>query len=109
MSISGLLMAGLIMQGKCQICSADAEDIRAMAQAFIGDKDKMVNMIKTSGSDQVTLKVKIVEMTRNDMKTFGINLQNVTSHGNFGLQLLQGNDIVYHTSNPNINAFSTSW
>jgi len=86
---------GVVMQGYAKNIS-DAEQISTLTQAYIGDKDKLVNMIKTSGSDQVMLKVKIVEMARNDLKTLGINLQNAGS----GMQLLQGNNILHFPSVP---------
>ncbi|NBX03732.1 MAG: type II and III secretion system protein family protein [Alphaproteobacteria bacterium] len=73
--------------------AAESENIRSVASAFIGDKEKMMNMINTAGSDQVTLQVKIVEMSRDDVKKFGINLASILSRGNFGLQLLNGPDI----------------
>ena len=85
----------------------EAENIRGLAAAYIGDKEKMVNMIKSAGSDQVSLKVKIVEMSRNDLKDLGINLQNVMSNGGFAMQLLQGSNILFHTDDPDTQAFSS--
>lgn len=75
----------------------EAENLRNVASAFLGEKDKMVNMIKSSGSDQVALKVKIVEMQRNDLKRFGVNLQTVLTPGGMTLQLLRGADIEIDT------------
>lgn len=85
----------------------ESERIRNIASAFVGEKEKMVNMIQAAGSDQVALKVKIVEMSRNDMKTLGVNLQNLTSNGLFGLQLLQGDDILFHTTEADEFVFRT--
>jgi len=97
----GIMIDGLASSGE------EAENIRNIASAFIGDKEKMINMVKSGGSDQVALKVKIVEMSRNDLKKFGINLQNITSNGLFALQLLQGDNILFHTADKNTQAFST--
>ena len=85
---------GLVMEGNAGT-NAEAENIRNVAQTYIINPDpvkgdKLVNMIKTAGSDQVMLKVKIVEMARSDLKKLGVNLQNVTNRGNFSMQLLQG-------------------
>lgn len=74
-----------------------AENLRAIASSFIGDREKLVNMIKSGGTDQVALKVKIVEMARNDLKRFGINLQTVLTPGGMTLQLLQGADVEIDT------------
>lgn len=97
---------GLVMHGYADTVD-ESEKIRNIASAIVGDKDKMINMIQTAGSDQVMLKVKIVEMSRNDTKKLGINLQNVTSNGNFAFQLLQGSDILFHTADPNTLAYNT--
>ncbi len=97
---------GLVLDGYTRTV-AEAEHVSNVASAFVGTGEKMVNMIKTAGSDQVMLKVKIVEMVRSDLKRFGINLQNVTQNGSFAWQLLQGNDILYHTAEENVFAFST--
>lgn len=84
---------GMVMDGFAS-STAESENIRNIASAFVGDKEKMVNMVTTAGSDQVTLRVKIVEMERDDVKKFGINLQSIFSRGGFGVQLLQGDNIV---------------
>lgn len=83
---------GLVMDGFAGTVK-ESENIRDVASTFIGPNDKMVNMIKTNGSDQVTLRVKIVEMSRTNLKKLGVNLQHIGSGGDFGLQVLQGNDI----------------
>ena len=83
---------GLVMDGYAS-STAESENIRSIAEAFMGSGEKMVNMIQTAGSDQVMLKVKIVEMSRNDLKKFGINLQSVLSSGSLSMQVIQGNDI----------------
>ena len=97
---------GLVMNGFAGTVG-ESENIRDVASTFIGPNDKMVNMIKTNGSDQVTLKVKIVEMSRTNLKKLGINLQNLTSHGGFGLQVLQGPDIGFFGTDPTTTYFRT--
>jgi pilus assembly protein CpaC len=83
---------GMVMDGFAGTVD-ESESIRNVASTFLGKDEKMVNMVKTAGSDQVMLKVKIVEMVRNDLKKFGINLQSVVTRGNMALQLVNGNDI----------------
>ena len=97
---------GLVLDGFAGT-TAESESIRTLASTFIGANEKMVNMIKTGGSDQVMLKVKIVEMARNDLKRLGANLEQLTNNGQFGLQILQGNDILFHTADPTVNAYNT--
>ncbi|MFO0390025.1 MAG: type II and III secretion system protein family protein [Alphaproteobacteria bacterium] len=83
---------GMVMEGNAS-SALESENIRSMAEAFIGQDDKMVNMVNTGGSDQVTLQVKIVEMARTDVKRFGINMQALFGAGGMALQVLQGQDI----------------
>ncbi len=97
---------GIVLDGFAQSVE-EAENIRGLAAAFIGSNEKMVNMIKSAGSDQVALKVKIIEMSRNDLKKFGINLQTVLTPGGMVLQLLQGTDIGIDT-NGTLNGSITS-
>lgn len=97
---------GLVAEGFAQ-SAADSEKINDVAAAFIGSGERMVNMIRTAGSDQVTLKVRVVEMSRNNLKKFGVNLQNITNNGSFSMQLLQGDDILFHTADPTVNAYSS--
>jgi pilus assembly protein CpaC len=87
---------GLVMDGFANSVE-ESDNIRSVAQAYMGSTDKVVNMISTGGSDQVTLQVKIVEMTRSDVKRFGINLQ-AALNGAMSLQLLQGKDIALNTA-----------
>lgn len=95
---------GLVLDGFAGT-TAESESIRTLANTFIGPNEKMVNMIKTGGSDQVMLKVKIVEMARNDLKRLGANIGELTSNGKFSMQILQGNDILFHTADPAINGY----
>jgi pilus assembly protein CpaC len=84
---------GLVLEGFAS-SPEESANISSVASAFLGSGDKMVNMVTTGGSDQVTLQVKIVEMARTDAKRFGINMQNIiNTGGGLSLQLLQGADI----------------
>ena len=73
--------------------AGDAKLAIDIAQNFAGiSKDDMsklgiVNAIKIAGEDQVMLKVRIVEVKRNVLKQFGVNLQALMSVGNLALNL----------------------
>ena len=84
---------GLVMDGFADTVG-ESDSIREVAATFMGANDKMVNMIKTNGSDQVMLRVKVVEMSRDNLKKLGVNLQNAVSGiGSFKVQVVQGKDI----------------
>ncbi|MDE3037053.1 MAG: type II and III secretion system protein family protein [Pseudomonadota bacterium] len=98
---------GLVMEGFADSV-ADSEKIRTIAQSFIGASDKMVDMIQTAGSDQVMLKVRFVEMARNDLKNLGVNMQNAFSSGVGGLalQVVQGPNIGINNATNNFETLN---
>lgn len=53
----------------------DAERAAQLARAHASGPDKVVNMISISGSDQVTLRVRVVEVQRNVVKQLGFDTQ----------------------------------
>ncbi len=52
-----------------------------------GEKSGVINAIKITGEDQVMLKVRVVEIQRDVLKQFGVNLQAMFSVGNLALNL----------------------
>lgn len=96
---------GMVMEGFAASVD-EAQKIQNVASAYLTEGEQMVNMIQTNGSDQVMLKVKLVEMSRTDLKRIGVNLQNVTNNGNFAWQVLQGQDILFNTADANVKAYS---
>lgn len=84
----------IILKGKVESPVA-AEKLQRLANSFLrGDGQSVINMLDTSATDQVMLKVKIVEVARNELKRFGINWESVFSPGNFVFGLGQGRDFV---------------
>ena len=55
----------------------DAERAAQVARAFVSAPEKVMNMIAVAGSDQVTLKVRVVEVQRNAIKQLGFDTQAV--------------------------------
>lgn len=80
---------GLVIDGSAPSVK-DAENIQSLASAFIGANDKVINMLSTNGGDQVMLRVKIVEMARNDLKNFGINFKSNISGGGIVSEIVNG-------------------
>ena len=56
---------------------ADADRAAQVARAFVTAPEKVMNMITVAGSDQVTLKVRVVEVQRNVIKQLGFDTQAV--------------------------------
>lgn len=69
---------------------ADADRAATVARAFVSAPEKVLNMISVAGSDQVTLKVRVVEVQRNVIKQLGFDTDAVV--GRLGdTQWLLGN------------------
>ena len=84
----------IILKGKVD-SPVSAEKIQRMATSFLrGEGQQVINMLDTSATDQVMLKVKIVEVARNELKRFGINWESLLNSGNFVFGLAQGRDFV---------------
>ena len=52
---------------------AESARIVQVARAFVSAPEKVLNMMTVAGSDQVTLKVRVVEIQRNAIKQLGFN------------------------------------
>lgn len=70
----------------------EADNIRRVVEPFLGT-DQLVNMLNIEGSDQVLLKVRVAEISRSELKRFGINLASVLDSGSFAFGLVTGRDI----------------
>lgn len=71
----------------------EADNVRRVVEPFLGE-DALVNMLTVEGSDQVMLQVRVAEISRTELKRFGINLSSVlTNSGNFAFGLVNGRDI----------------
>lgn len=53
--------------------AAEAEQIQRLASAFAGKPENVVNTLAIAGKDQVTLKVRIVEVEKSTIKQLGFN------------------------------------
>ncbi len=60
---------------------SDAVNAAEIAGRFIGDPDRVLNMIDTEGSEQVHLKVTIAEMRRDVVKELGVELDGLFQNG----------------------------
>ncbi len=77
------------------IDSTKATDIAAR---FVKSKDQVINLLSTSGNEQVLLKVTVAEMQRNVAKKLGINVSGMI---NGGLSVAQATSLAF----PNVSQF----
>lgn len=85
---------GALVMGGNVDSPLQAENIRKIASPFLQENQTLVNMIKIGGSDQVMLQVKVAEVSRTELKRFGINFESLLSTGNFIFGLAQGRDFI---------------
>jgi pilus assembly protein CpaC len=64
-----------------------AEDLASKFVAGGAEGTGVVNMVKMTGNDQVMVKVRVVEIQRDVLKQFGVNLENVFKLGKFAFNL----------------------
>ena len=84
----------IILKGKIN-SPVESEKVQRLATSFlVGENQKVINMLDSSESDQVMLKVKIVELSRSELKRFGINWENVLNAGNFVFGVARGRDVI---------------
>ena len=85
----------VVLSGVVPSASA-ADKAKDFAARFIGAKpedNRIVNMLTISGKEQVMLKVTVAEMQRTAIKQLGINLSNLGSIGEVGVDLATKNSL----------------
>ncbi|WP_292038877.1 MULTISPECIES: type II and III secretion system protein family protein [unclassified Brevundimonas] len=86
----------------------EVERAAQLARAHASDPSKVVNMISVEGSDQVTLKVRVVEVQRNAIKQLGFNTQAlINGNGRHPLNLSSG--VSYAVNSGLQGGLSGSW
>jgi pilus assembly protein CpaC len=63
----------LILSGEVA-SAADADKAVRIAQSFVGSPERVINMLSVADSEQVMLKVRVVEVNRTVIKQLGVNL-----------------------------------
>lgn len=71
--------------------AAEADRVVQVARAFVTEPEKVLNMLSVAGSDQVTLKVRVVEVQRNAIKQLGLSTNVVYNDGSSAIGFGRGN------------------
>src|SRR6185437_1313137 len=74
--------------------AAEGDDIRRIAAHFVPDKSQLINDVQVDAPNQVNLRVRIAEISRQTIKALGFNWENVFGAGNFLLGLATGNTVL---------------
>jgi pilus assembly protein CpaC len=81
----------VVLTGMVQ-STGDSQRAQDLAARFVGDPNKVANLLKIDTSQQVMLKVRVAEMQRSVAKQFGINAA--------GAFKIAGVPVIAQTSNP---------
>jgi pilus assembly protein CpaC len=73
---------------------SQAEQIFRLASRIAGGDQNVVNRLQVQGSNQVNLRVRIVEMQREMLRQLGVNWDTALTQGNFVLGLFTGRSLV---------------
>ena len=68
---------------------ADAARAQQVARAFVSAPEKVLNMVSVAGSDQVTIKARVVEVQRSVVKQLGLDVDAVLNSVGDGLTFNQ--------------------
>lgn len=63
--------------------AAEGEDVREIAARFVPDQKQLINKMQVEGSNQVNLRVRVAEVSRDVIKAFGFDWQGAGRPGSF--------------------------
>ena len=83
-------MNGMVLLSGTVAAPDDVEEANRLVQAIVGKETLTVNRLKTATPMQVTLQVKIAEVSRNLLKEIGVNLLTRDTTGGFQFGISRG-------------------
>jgi pilus assembly protein CpaC len=70
-----------------------AQELRELAQRFLGEDETLLNRIRVAAPTQVHLRVRVAEVSRDVLKHFGINWEAIFQTGDFAFGLVSGRGV----------------
>ena len=74
--------SSLVLRGAVDSAET-AENVRRVAARFAGEDDELINYMKVKGPNQINLRVRIAEVSRDLLKSFGVNWDLAAAGGDF--------------------------
>ena len=90
-SIQATPMNNLVLLTGTVASPTDVEEAQRLVQAYVGEGTQVVSRLRSATPLQVTLKVKIAEVSRSLVKQIGVNLLTRDGTGGFQFGIGQGN------------------
>lgn len=89
-AITATPMNGLVLLTGTVAAPGDVAEAQRLVQAFVGEQTQVVSRLKTATPMQVSLHVKIAEVSRDLVKQVGVNLMSRDTTGGFMFGIAQG-------------------
>ena len=89
-AITSTTMNGIVLLTGTVAGPSDIEEAQKLVEQFVGKETQVVNRLKSAVPLQVSLHVKIAEVSREFAKTIGVNLLNRDTTGGFLFGVAQG-------------------
>ena len=83
----------IVLDGKVEN-PAQAEALRNLASRFLGEDESLLNRTQVGAPTQVHLRVRVAEVSREVIKEFGFNWENLFNSGNFSFGFASGRDFL---------------
>ncbi len=93
---------GIIVDGLVD-SPVQAQELRELAERYLGDKELLLDRVHVAAPTQVNLRVRVAEVSREVLKEFGINWEAMFENGNFLFGLVSGRAVT-----DNLNHFLRS-
>ncbi|MDB5686580.1 MAG: secretion system protein [Rhizorhabdus sp.] len=90
-AITATTMNGIVLLSGTVAAPTDIEEAQKIVEKFVGDQIQVVNRLKSATPLQVSLHVKIAEVSREFAKNIGVNLLSRDNSGGFLFGVGQGN------------------
>ena len=103
-AIRSTTMNGIVLLTGTVAAPSDIEEAQKLVEQFVGKETQVVNRLKSAVPLQVSLHVKIAEVSREFAKTIGVNLLNRDMSGGFLFGVAQGRNFG-NISDINTSAF----
>ena len=85
------LDGSLVIEGTVY-SAADGDDVRRVAERFVGDPKQLVNKMRVDTPNQINLRVRVAEVSRNVVKAFGFNWNALFQPGKIAFGVAQGRE-----------------
>lgn len=103
-AITATTMNGIVLLTGTVAAPTDIEEAQKLVEKFVGEQTQVVNRLKSATPLQVSLHVKIAEVSREFAKSIGVNLLNRDTTGGFLFGIAQGRNFGT-IGNADISAF----